>query len=325
MLRFLNQPRADDVLHVILVVSNPCLYKRRYQLARECLARLQGTPYIQVYLVELAYGDQSFALTDPKNPRHLQLRTETPLWHKENMINVGVRRLLPSNWKAFAWVDADLQFANPMWGRHTLERLHAANVVQLFDSITYLDAYNKPERTEPGYIRVLRETGAVGGHCGFAWAIRRDAYEQVGGLFEYSLLGGGDAVMANAFAFRGKRTIFPGNSTEYTTAIQDYGKKCASLRVNFVPGIIYHYFHGTLKNRQYGGREQVLVRHQFDPAFVTKDAAGVLIPAPGCPPKFLEDVMRHFRMRNEDDWETPTNGDPDDLKVPADANTEAGP
>jgi hypothetical protein len=37
----------------------------------------------------------------------LQLRTDTPIWHKENMINLGVRRLLSDNYKAFAWIDAD--------------------------------------------------------------------------------------------------------------------------------------------------------------------------------------------------------------------------
>lgn len=310
MLPFLNRPRIDDVLHVILVVSNPCLYKRRYKLARECLARLEKTAYVRAYLVELAYGDQTFALTDPENPRHLQLRTEVPLWHKENMINIGVQKLLPANWKAFAWVDADLEFTNALWAKNTLEILYKSNVVQLFEKITYLDAYNKPERTDPGYIYVFRGTNIPNGHCGFAWAIRRDAYQQVGGLFEYSLLGGGDAVMGNAFAFRGQRYIFPGVSPEYRAAIEEYGQRCANIRVNFVPGTILHYFHGTLKNRQYGEREQILVRHQFDPAFVTRDAVGVLIPSPICPPKFLEDIMTRFRTNNDDEQEIPTNGHP---------------
>lgn len=296
----------------MLVVSNPCLYKRRYQLAQECLARLERTPYIRVYLVELAYKDQEFALTDPKNSRHLQLRTDVPLWHKENMINVGVQKLLPSNWKALAWVDADLEFLNPQWGRHTLEKLRTYSVVQLFDKITYLDAHRQPERSDPGYVSTFHRTSAPGGHCGFAWAIRRDAYDRVGGLFEHSLLGGGDAVMANAFVFQGKRFIFGGISPGYKRSIEEYERRCAGIRTGYVSGTILHYFHGTLKNRRYGGREQVLVRHQFDSSFVTKNTDGILIPSATCPPKFLEDIMYHFRLRNEDDWETPTNGDPGD-------------
>jgi YidC/Oxa1 family membrane protein insertase len=39
--------------------------------------------------VELVYGEQKFYVTEKKNKRHLQIGGVTPLWHKENMINLG--------------------------------------------------------------------------------------------------------------------------------------------------------------------------------------------------------------------------------------------
>lgn len=41
---------------------------------------------VKLYIV---YNNQSFKITEKNNKNHLQLRTDTPLWHKENMINIG--------------------------------------------------------------------------------------------------------------------------------------------------------------------------------------------------------------------------------------------
>ena len=54
------------------------------------------------FIVELCYNDQQFIITDSKNQHHLQLRCNNVMWHKENMINIRVRKLLPENWKAMA-------------------------------------------------------------------------------------------------------------------------------------------------------------------------------------------------------------------------------
>jgi len=108
--------KIEDKLHVIMVVSNPCLYAKRYILAKEFIYRMENEQHINLYVVELCYKDQKFQITDKNNKRHLQLYTETaPLWHKENMINIGVNKLLPKSWKAFAWIDADIEFESNTW------------------------------------------------------------------------------------------------------------------------------------------------------------------------------------------------------------------
>jgi len=48
------------------------------------------------------------------------------LWHKENMINLGVQKLLPPTWKAFAWIDADIEFDSPSWAIDTLKVLNGS-------------------------------------------------------------------------------------------------------------------------------------------------------------------------------------------------------
>jgi hypothetical protein len=98
----------DNKLHIIIVVSNPCKYFRRYVLALEFIERFkkEQNKYAELYIVELEYGDSpKFEVTESNNIKHLQIKCENnnPIWHKENMINMGVKHLLPENWKAMAW------------------------------------------------------------------------------------------------------------------------------------------------------------------------------------------------------------------------------
>jgi hypothetical protein len=109
------------------------MYIRRYILMNEFLKRMEMEETdVIVYVVELAYKNQRFVITDAKNKRHLQLRAETPLWHKENMINIAVKKLLPKTWKAMAWIDADLEFESATWAKDTLKILNGCKDVVFF-------------------------------------------------------------------------------------------------------------------------------------------------------------------------------------------------
>ena len=129
-----NEP-IEEKLNVIIVISNPCQFARRYILARELIKRFdEEEENVELYVVELAYNKQLFHVTEANNKKHLQLRTNTaPIWHKENMINLGVKYLLPKSWKAFAWIDADIEFESASWALDTLKVLNGyKDIVQLF-------------------------------------------------------------------------------------------------------------------------------------------------------------------------------------------------
>jgi hypothetical protein len=290
---------VEEKLHVVMVISNPCMYRRRYELAREFMERMNKTFGAILYVVELAYGDQVHAVTQPHNPRHLQLRTNTPMWHKENMINLAVKNLLPSNWKAFAWIDADIEFKNSNWVTQTLSALTKADVLQPFSHAVFLDKDNNPtsHKTRSSCYCLLHNEKDWG-NCGYAWAITRTAYERIGGLYPFAILGGGDSIMSLAFTKQGRVPALKG----FTDSIKDVMEKARSMRVGYVPGIIQHYFHGHLRNRKYMERWQTLEKHNFDPrVHITADASGVLVPTPECPPQLLVDIMTYFQERNEDD------------------------
>ena len=302
----LNEP-LDDVLHVIMVVSNPCCYFRRYKLAREFILRMQKEENIQLYLVELCYGKQPFILSQKNNPNHLQLRTQYPIWHKENMINVGTQ-LLPSSWKAMAWIDADIEFESSTWVMDTLKILNGyADIVQLFSHAVDMDKDESSMQVvnSGGYQyekQLSYRMGVNYWHPGYAWACTRKAYETMGGLYENAILGSGDQIMMLALLGKVEHAINPNNHEQYKKDALLFQDRVKHLRFSYVPGVIRHYFHGTKANRRYRERWQILVDHQYHPKkHLYKQANGLLIPSAACPDKLLVDILQYFKDRNEDD------------------------
>jgi hypothetical protein len=326
-----GSPDPDARLHVLFVLSNPMQFRRRFQLAREALQRFQALdedpigPVI-TYVVELAYGDAAFGVTEPGNPRHLQVRTDTaPLWHKENLINMGVRALLPANWQAMAWVDADIEFEHCSWasealllllGSHHHDRLEKTpplyDVVQLFSHADDMDATNNTLSLFPsfGFQHVKGKTHKHGvpaanlWHPGFAWAMARRAYDAVGGLFDVSILGSGDFNMAMGLIGKPLGSIDARTTPGYQAAVTEWGRRAhaAKLRLGYVTGVIRHHFHGSKVNRKYQERWKYLVNHAYDPSVhVYKDDRGLLVPTDTCPRGLLADILQYFRERNEDE------------------------
>jgi len=313
----LNNDPIEFKLHVIIVVSNPCLYARRYVLAREFIKRMEiDENDVILYVVEFAYGNQKFIVTDSKCPRHLQIRTETPIWHKENMINVGVKKLLPSEWSAFAWIDADVEFESTTWATDALKLLNGSkDIIQLFSHAIDMDK-NKKSMTvfsSFGYQfckgKKYGEKGLEYWHPGYAWACTRKAYEKMGGLYEYGILGSSDNIMALSLIGHGIKAVDAKSTDGYKQTVIEFQNKVKNFRLGYVPGVIRHHFHGSKKNRKYTERWQILVKHLYDPLIhlhfdkenYKKNGCKVLVPGEKCPKDLISDIYKYFEERNEDE------------------------
>uniref|UniRef100_A0A6C0I0E9 Glycosyltransferase n=1 Tax=viral metagenome TaxID=1070528 RepID=A0A6C0I0E9_9ZZZZ len=306
----LNNDPIEQNLHVIAVISNPCLFARRYILMKEFINRIEQEEInVELYIVELAYGDQKFIITEKTNRKHLQLRTECPIWHKENMINLGVKKLLPKNWRAFAWIDADIEFENATWALDTLKILNGCkDVVQIFSHAVDMSR-NKQTMTvfnSAGYQRTKGLPVSYNQpnlwHPGFAWAMTRKAYERLGGLYEKAILGSGDNIMMLSLMGLSSYSLNELSTVSYKQSVSDYEKKSKTLRFGYVPGVIRHYFHGSKKNRKYQDRWAILVKHNYDPNIhVKKDKNGLIVPTEHFPCELKSDILEYFRERNEDE------------------------
>ena len=306
----INNEPIEEKLNVIVVISNPCLYVKRYKLLREFVKRIEEEKdRVNLFIVEMIYTGQQFIVTDKNNKNHLQLKTETPIWHKENMINLGVQKLLPKDYKAFAWIDADIEFENGTWALDTLKILNGSkDVVQLFSHCVDMSNQNSDLQIYNGFgysfskQKKYTTLGIDYWHPGYAWAITRKAYEKIGGLYEKGILGSSDSIMALSFINLSENMNSPKYNSDYNDSMLEYKKKASQLRLGYVPGVIRHYYHGSKQNRNYTERWKILMKYEFSPIkHITYSSEGIMIPTKEFNNEFKEAIMDYFRERKEDE------------------------
>lgn len=290
-----------DKLFVVVVISNICEYKRRWELFNEFINRMhEYKDYIELYITELAYNEQEFMVTDKNNSKHYQLRTDYALWHKENLINITIKNKLPNNWKYVAWIDCDIEFNNKLWYEDCINKLQDNDIIQLFEKCINLNYLNEADTTYESICYMHKNNIILnGGHPGYAWACTREYYDKIIGLLDICIVGGSDSKMASCFI---NKYIPFHYCPEYKKIIEEFYNRSQPCKYDYVNGTINHYYHGQLINRQYENRHMILLSHYYNPYLYLKyDNNGILIPSKHFPEKMLEDIYKYFIDRNEDD------------------------
>jgi hypothetical protein len=298
-----------SILYVIAVVSNPSRFARRYQLFNEFCERMKLERQVKLYSVELQQGSRPF-ITDAT----IKLRCDHELWYKENLINIAVKHLPPS-WEYMAWIDADLEFNNKNWVYETIHQLQTYKIVQLFSHCIDLGIKNETLHVNVGfaYQYVNGETWkepCYGGtwHPGYAWAITKEAYNEIGGLMEFPILGSADHHMSLAFIGLVNRYINSKLHPNYKMLCNIFQERCEKFikrNIGYVHGTLLHNFHGNKADRRYQDRWQILTTNNFDPLRdIIKDANG-LWQLQGDKIKLRDDIIMYFRQRNEDSVDMP--------------------
>jgi hypothetical protein len=67
-----------------------------------------------------------------------------------------------------------------------------------------------------------------------------------------------------------------------------------------VKGLALHHFHGKKINRKYGTRDQILIKHDFNPDMDLKRDIQGLYQLTTRDTEMAEEIRRYFRERNED-------------------------
>ena len=296
-------------LYVIAVVSNPARFSRRYQLFNEFCERLSKEENLIVFSVELQQGSRPF-----QTNANLKLRTNDELWFKENLINIAASHL-PEDWEYMAWIDTDLEFQNKNWVRETIEQLQTYKIVQLFSHAIDLGCKGETLQVHIGfcYQYVNGETWKApkyGGtwHPGYAWAIRRETYDKLGGLMDFPILGSADHHMSLAFIGLVDRYINSKLNSNYKLLCKIFQERCDRFlekNIGFVHGTILHNFHGNKADRRYQDRWNILTNNDFDPLRdIIKNSKG-LWQLEGSKNKLRDEIIMYFRQRNEDSVDMP--------------------
>lgn len=300
------------------MISNPIRFASRYRLYEKFARHMQESG-VQLWTAEAAFGDRPFTVTQPDNPRHLQVRSFDELWHKENALNLLAERL-PYDWQYIAWIDADIEFTHwrgdHSWVSETVHALQHYMVVQLFQNAIDLGPNGEALQTHHGFVwsylsgRPRRiGYGLNHWHPGFAWAARREAWDSIGGLIDVGILGAGDNHMGYGFIgeidtpYSVNQSVNP-EYLEHLRLWQSRAERYVRRDLGFIHGTILHNWHGKKKDRRYNDRWKILVDHQFTPrADVKRDYQGLWqLDDHGDlrSIRLRDDIRAYFRSRNED-------------------------
>jgi glycosyltransferase involved in cell wall biosynthesis len=319
---------VSSPLYVVTAITNPERFYSRYKLYRPFEKMCEDAGAV-LYTIELALRDRHHEITQHDNPRHIQLRSPSQIWHKENLLNIAMHRL-PADAEYIAWVDADIQFARPDWVVETIHQLQHFHIVQMFSHAqdvspnhdlgngrvlggphqSFLCSYNTGVPL-PDYLRRVSGNQSYGSypadklwHSGYCWAARRSALSDLGGLGDIAILGSADHHMAAALIGKVNHTIHGSmhpNFKKYWSRWQDRAERHIKRNVGYVPGLILHYWHGPKASRKYIDRWKILVDEQYDPEQDIKyDFQGVL-QLTDRNIRLRDKIRSYFRAREEDD------------------------
>ena len=319
-------------MHVIAVVHNPLRFKSRHRLFQDFVKRCQQAG-VTLHIVEAAFGDRYHDHVEDGVDRHVLLVQNQELWVKESMINIGFSRL-PADWKYAAWIDGDVSFARMDWAQETIHQLQHYRIVQMFQTAadlgpegeimqvfngfgyskvaglpTILNSSDLSRRSDSDYY--YYDSGCTGRgsrkgkfwHPGFAWAIRRETFDSLGGMIDWSILGSADHMMALAWIGQIRRGVPGGlhpNFLRRAEIYQELSDEHVRGDVGYVPGTLLHWFHGKKRDRRYVDRWNILKRWNYDPdRDIRRDHQG-LMQLTRSGERMRDDLRNYFRSRNED-------------------------
>jgi len=309
--------RNVEGLWAITSYFNPMRYQRRranYRLFRERLN-------VPLVTVELAYGPD-FELTESDADILVRLRGADILWQKERLLNVALSHL-PSTCQKIGALDCDVIFELADWGERVEELLDRFMLVQMFSRVHCMprdwipgEVAAEPEHSRPSAAAIissgvpaaicLRErVGArARGSPGYAWAARRELFEQ-NGIYDTCILGGGVTALISAaygcFDYVMKHHHMNDLQRRHYMAWAQPFHEMVVAKTAFLDCNLFHLWHGDFANRRYRERHLGLQPFNYNPA------DDVAIDASGCwrwntdKPDLHKYVRNYFTSRKEDE------------------------
>lgn len=287
---------------------NPCNYQKKYDnFIRFYHSLSQQISRIQV--VELS----SSKLPLPDYVNSLKVKSKSILWHKENLLNLGIDILLAEGYANIAWLDSDVLFLNSSWVLDMQLCLEKHNLCQLFASSESFDYAGKKEYFS-GCVRYWLESGNIlpinePYSMGYGWAARSEVLSQCN-LYDKAIVGGGDSLMwlscfskhKNIHKLIEHHPIRKLNCVSYYVDFVAWSELWGDLieeNVSCTFNPIVSLSHGSFKNRQYISRYNLLPENNYDPSTdLFYNDLGVL----ECRKENLnKQIYNYLKSRNEDE------------------------
>lgn len=284
-------PKYNDLV-VGLVFFNPVKSKRMvmnylYTIEKFKLAKI---PY---YTMELVYDGRNPEIADA-----FHVRSSSYIFEKENLCYLLEKRI-PTNYTKLLFLDADLVFSDEDWYNKLSEKLNSYEVVQPFTNAIWLNLeynYIIRQRMTCVFNKDKSKSNSAGAHVGFAWAFQRSYFNEVG-MFRYAIVGCGDSYSSILYL---NNTSFLNSGADIKAVLSKFNMLFNSSKrpsISYLNGNVFHLWHGSIENRNYVKRVEILSGIEDISNILTENQDGIF---EFTDPTLNEKMYNYFSNRDDD-------------------------
>jgi len=290
-------------LGIVCCYFNPLNYQSKYNNFIKFYNDLFAY-HKDVLVVELKHP--STLLTLPDHIQSHKVYCDQTLWHKENLLNIGISKLIREGFKNIAWLDSDIIFDDSYWVQDCIELLKRVKLCQLFSRVQSNNTFHN------GCVREWKETGSIlpvasAYHTGYGWAARSDVLKSCL-LYDKSILGGADSLIwlssfSKKYNFSEIIKHHPIKKLNLNDFFQDFlsWSECWGDQIQGSVGHVYcpikALSHGNTRDRNYILRYQYLIDSNYNPKKDITYKDGIIYSNN----KLLNTLcLNYFKSRNED-------------------------
>jgi hypothetical protein len=227
--------------------------------------------------------------------------SDSMMFYKENLYNVIASK--EKTFKKICFMDGDLLFDNENWYDDSSRLLESFDVIQPFDTCKWFNKNQKTIKTGQiaSSVAVFQEKDFEQQyyHPGFAWCFKRETFEEINGFYDWVSMGEGDMCFVNSLIKNKAKVPFT-KSLMYKKYANNVEIK--NVKIGFLKdSSAYHLYHGTFKNRSYGGRNKYMpdLICEEPKSFLTKDPEKLMHWKN--PKVYNQLIKQYFLDRKEDD------------------------
>lgn len=265
----------NNTLYAIVPYFNYFNNKHRQINLLNFINKYKDALNLKIILVE-GITQQELKLNHDIN--HVKYFVNQKIWIKENLINLALQKHLPSDWNYACWLDGDIEFLSNDWVNLTIKALDQFDIIQMFESVILDKGWKDKKLYGHAYSIKNSSFNNNFNHTGFAWAINNRLYSQIKSLWEFSLIGSGDNIIANCSSGSLKDIVntyaLAKYSKDYKKCAFEYEKLFKNCKLGYLPITIKTYYHGSKDKKQYSTRHILL--NNFDISDFTKNKDGIL-------------------------------------------------
>ena len=287
-LNLLNYVEEARCFYVITVVFNPARSRTRIKLYSNFKKQMEKFG-ARLITVECVYENSPFTLTQPNyEPYNIQVKTNSAFFQKENLINLAVSKL-PHDAKYIAWIDYEVEFTNHNWLNDSIKALNMFKIAQLFDEISLFNVNGEEIGREKGFASLLgnkknldkKVFEATTITAGYGWAIRKEAFKELGGLIDYTLINTGEKTIAYCLAGKIDEYVPDVFCNHFKDSLKSWQKKSEQIfpqGIGFIPGMIRVVSNTFRRDKKYLDRWDILANNNFDQKIdLVKDNNGLYV------------------------------------------------